>query len=81
MGPYSYPLSAERRLWSDWMDAYADLSFPLVHISFCLFCYASAQMILMNTRGEGSVIFLSFSNRDKLCPIILNYALLKHVTL
>ena len=41
---------------------------------FFLFCHASAQMVLMNT-----AIF-SFSNTDKLCPIILNYALLKHLT-
>ena len=31
-------------------------------------------MVLMNT-----AIF-SFSNTDKLCPIILSYALLKHLT-
>ena len=43
-------------------------------LSFCLFCHASAQMVLMNT-----AIF-SFSNTDKLCPVILNYALLKHLT-
>ena len=73
-GPYSYPLSAQRRLWSDWMDAQSDLRFRWVHRSFCLFCHASAQTVLMNT-----AIF-SFSNTDKLCPIILNYALLKHLT-
>ena len=28
----SYPLSAQRRLWSDWADAQADLSLRLVHI-------------------------------------------------
>ena len=73
-GPYSYPLSTQRRLWSDWMHAQSDLSLRWVHISFCLFCHASAQMVLMNT-----AIF-SFSNTDKLCPIMLNYALLKHLT-
>ena len=54
--------------WSDWMDAQFDLSLRWVHRSFCLFCHASAQMVLMYT-----AIF-SFSNTDKLCSIILNYA-------
>ena len=73
-GPYSYTLSAQRKLWSDWMDAQSDLSLRWVHRSFCLFCHTLAQMVLMNT-----AIF-SFSNTDKLCPIILNYFLLKHFT-
>ena len=59
---------------SDSIDAQYDLSLRWVHISFCLFCHALAQMVLMNT-----AIF-SFSNTDKFCPIILNYALLKHLT-
>ena len=67
-------LSAQRRLWSDWIDAQSDLCLRCMHRSFCLFCHASAQMVLMNT-----AIF-SFSNTDKLCPIILNCALLKHLT-
>ena len=67
-------MSALRRLWSDWMDAQSDLSLRWVHRLFCLFCHASAQMVLMNT-----AIF-SFSNTDKLYPTILNYALLKHLT-
>ena len=62
------------RLWSDWMDVQSDNSLRWVHTSFCLFCHASAQMVLMNT-----AIF-SFSNADKLCPIIFNYAFLKHLT-
>ena len=36
-------------------------------------------MVSMNTYGEGGTIS-SFANRDELCPIILNYALLKHLT-
>ena len=43
LGPYSHPLSAQRRLWSDWMDAQSDMSLRWVHIPFCLFCHASAQ--------------------------------------
>ena len=30
----SYPLSAQRRLWSDWADAQADLSLRWVHTHF-----------------------------------------------
>ena len=30
----SYPLSAQRRLWSDWADAQADLSFRWAHTHF-----------------------------------------------
>ena len=30
----SYPLSAQRRLWSDWADAQADLSLPWAHTHF-----------------------------------------------
>ena len=56
------------------MNAQSDLSLRWVHRSFCLFCHDLAQMVLMNT-----AIF-SFSNVDKLCLIILNYALLKHLT-
>ena len=31
----SYPLSAQRRLWSDWADAQADLSLRWAHSHFC----------------------------------------------
>ena len=34
----SYPFCAQRRLWSDWADAQADLSLRCAHRSFCLFC-------------------------------------------
>ena len=40
----SYPLSAQRRLWSDWVDAQADLSFRWVHMPFCWFCHEVAQI-------------------------------------
>ena len=35
----SYPLSAQRRLWSDWADAQADLSLHWVHMPFRRFCH------------------------------------------
>ena len=39
-----YPLSAQRRLWSDWADAQADLSLRLAHMPFCWFCHEAAQV-------------------------------------
>ena len=39
----SYPLSAQRRLWSDWADAQADLSLPWAHRPICWFCRAAAH--------------------------------------
>ena len=38
----SYPLSAQRRLWSDWADAQADLSSLGAH-SLYWFCHVAAQ--------------------------------------
>ena len=39
----SYPLSTQQRLWSDWADAQADLSFRWAQKSFCWFCHEVAQ--------------------------------------
>ena len=41
---HSHPLSAWRRLWSDWADAQADLSLRLAQ-SLCWFCHVAAQML------------------------------------
>ena len=38
-----YPLSTQRRLWSDWADAQADLSLRWAHMPFCWFCHDAAQ--------------------------------------
>ena len=43
----SYPLSAQRRLWSDWADAQADLSLRWAHMPFCWFCHEVTQMLLL----------------------------------
>ena len=37
MGVLSYPLSSQRRLWSDWVDAQADLSLCWAHSHFVCF--------------------------------------------
>ena len=39
----SYPLSAMRRLWSDWADAQADLSLCWAHRSFYWFCHEQSN--------------------------------------
>ena len=39
-----YPLSAQRRLWSDLEDAQADPSLRWAHRQFCWFCPAAAQL-------------------------------------
>ena len=40
----SYPLSAQRRLWSDWADAQADLRLRWAHMPFCWFCHEATQL-------------------------------------
>ena len=40
----SGPLSTKRRLWSDWVDAQADLSLRWAHMPFCWFCHEVAQI-------------------------------------
>ena len=42
----SFPLSTQRRLWSDWADAQSDLSLRWVHGPFCWFCQ------LIRTQGR-----------------------------
>ena len=44
----SYPLSAQRRLWSDWADAQADLSLRWAHMQFCRFCHGLAQSFVIS---------------------------------
>ena len=38
-----YPLSGQRRLWSDWADAQANLGLRWAHRSFCWFCPEAAH--------------------------------------
>ena len=39
---FSYPLNAQRRLWSDWADAQADLSLLWAHMPLCWFRHEAA---------------------------------------
>ena len=45
----SYPLSAQRRLWSGWADAQADLSLRWTHKPLCWFCHEVAQITMNHT--------------------------------
>ena len=42
----SYPMSAQRRLWSDWVDAQAHLSLRWAHLPFCWFCHGASQLMM-----------------------------------
>ena len=44
----SYPLSAQRRLWSVWANVQADLSLCWAHMSFCWFCHEAAHRSSIN---------------------------------
>ena len=50
----SYPLSAQRRLWSDWADAQADLSLHWAHMPFLWFRHEVAHYWSseQDTRGK-----------------------------
>ena len=56
----SYPLSAQRSLWSDCAGVQADLSLRWVYRSFCWFCHAAAH--IHNTLWS-SVCFISQNTR------------------
>ena len=46
MGSYGPKFSScgQRRLWSDWADAQADLSLRWAHMPFCWFCHEAAHL-------------------------------------
>ena len=46
----NYPLRAQQRLWSEWVDAQADLNLRWAHRSFCWFCHEVAQMLSFNKK-------------------------------
>ena len=41
---FSYTLSAQQKLWSDWADAQAAIESSLGTHSFCWFCHVAAQL-------------------------------------
>ena len=46
-GVLSYPLSAQRRLWSDWADAQADLSLRWAHSHFAGFVMSRLMYVCL----------------------------------
>ena len=59
----SYPLSAQRRLWSDWADAQADMNRRLAYTHFVGFAMSWLKLsdlavILTHPGSEMSVMFI-----------------------
>ena len=63
----SYPLSAQQRLWSDWADAQADLSFRWVHSHFVGFVIRG----LINDALDSNVTTMYFP-KPKAVQVFLN---------
>ena len=61
----SYPLSAQRRLWSDWADAQADLSLHCAHMPFCWFRHEAAQMLNTESGISLKETVLTFGHSTK----------------
>ena len=57
----SYHLRGQRRLWSDWADAQADLSLRWAQ-SFCWFCHEAAQILPVLQLPVGQVIVIEYFN-------------------
>ena len=60
----SYPLSAQRRLWSDWADAPADLSLSWAHMTFCWFYHAAAHFRIETTFVQCSISMACVTNKN-----------------
>ena len=63
-----YPFSVQRRLWSDWVDAQADLSLRWAHTHFVGFCHEVAHMssyIYYPNVLTGHLVFISFLQSHK----------------
>ena len=71
----SYPLSAQRRLWSDWADAQADLSLCWMHRSFCWFCHEVAHLIWVVSVNESVRIRKHVSKRSNHLCLVLKWDL------
>ena len=53
----SYPLSAQKRLWSDWADAQSDLSLRWAHRSVCWSC-RSRLILFFHFQGQHLVLLV-----------------------
>ena len=61
----SYPLSAQQRLWSDWVDAQADQSLRWEHRSFCWFYHAVAHIFPQVKQGAENLITMYSTGSSK----------------
>ena len=61
----SYPLSAQRRLWSDWASAQSDLSLRWAHMPFCWFCHEAAYICLISVLSLDSYVFSNDTRMNK----------------
>ena len=71
----SYPLSAQRRLWSDWADAQADLSLRWAHSHFVGFVMSRLKCTMINvgffnTQGQVTIILPNFEFVQDFTPVI-----------
>ena len=70
----SYPLSAQRRLWSDWAYAQADLSLRWAHSLFSFwFCHEAAQLCILTAEDDINAWGQRSARRSKKKVINNNY--------
>ena len=63
----SYPLNAQRRLWSDWADAQADLSLCWVRSHFV--CFVMRQLQWFEPEHNKSITMIFTPSRDSEQPV------------
>ena len=66
----SYPLSAQRRLWSAWASAQADLSLRWAHMPFCRFCHTPAHFISSPELSQDELLWSLFVRRPSVRPSV-----------
>ena len=66
---HSYPLSAQRRLWSDWADAQADLSLCLAHSHFVGFVMRWLKLLLFQSKCQSlGTVYCNSISESEFCP-------------
>ena len=73
MGSWGPKLSScgQRRLWSDWADAQADLSLRRAHMPFCWFCHEAAQFNVQLIRCEPYPYWQQICNKHMVKLLLL----------
>ena len=67
----SYPLSAQRRIWSGWADAQADLSLRWAHMPLCCFFHEAAQIRFCDITQSG--LFCDITKIEDLTLVVISY--------